>query len=65
MHYDVTMCQIRVTIFVVEKQYTYVLNIMCVGLFSSLDHPERKAHAPYYTVNRGLSGYKIFLYMIS
>jgi hypothetical protein len=59
------MWYIRVTIFVVEKQYMYVLNITCVGLFSSFHHPEQNAHAPYYTVISGLSGSAIFFHMIS
>ena len=61
--YNVTLCHISVTIFVVEKQY--VLNITSVGLFSSLDHPAHKAHSLYYTIICGPSGSTLFFHMIS
>jgi hypothetical protein len=51
----------RVTIVSVEKQQ--VLHILNVSV--ALRYPERKAHAPYYIIVRGLSRCAVFFYSIS
>jgi hypothetical protein len=43
------------TIFAVEKQY-YVFSVYVC----SLSYPARKAHAPYYIVICGMSGFTVF-----
>jgi hypothetical protein len=57
------MRHIRITVFVVEEKY--VLNIISVGLFSSLDHQAGKAHALCYTIISDLSGCTLFFHIIT
>jgi len=54
---DVTLRRVPATMVIVDKQYVLSIQI--------LRYPACKAHAPYYIVVCGLSGYAIFLHIIS
>ena len=58
--YNVTIRRVSVTNVAVEKQN--VLHILCVCV-NSLSYPARKAHATYYIVICGLSGFTLFLHI--
>jgi len=58
--------RVRVTIVAMDKQEViHILNVcVCVCVcVCSVSYPACKAHAPYYTVICGLSGFTIFLHI--